>query len=164
MATKTLPGIAYLHTVLRYDPKAGVLIWKISNPRYYGKVAGTPLVTGHVQIGLDHVPYYAHRIIWKMMTGDDPKSEIDHKDTDPGNNRWLNLRRATHGQNTSNKGVRADSRTGLKGVTPHKSGFISQIRYRGKNHYLGLFKTPEAAHAAYCEAAAKLHGAFARGR
>ncbi len=36
------------------------------------------------------------------------------------------------------------------------------IRLQGKNYHLGMFDTPEEAHKAYCEAAVKLHGEFAK--
>jgi hypothetical protein len=38
----------------------------------------------------------------------------------------------------------------------------SRIVVDGKEIWLGYFSTPEAAHAAYCEAAKQYHGEFAR--
>ena len=64
------------------------------------------------------------------------------------------------------KGSIADKRNkaGLKGVTLHKRAgkWQAQIQAFGVTHYLGIFNTAQLAHAAYCEAAARLHGNFAR--
>ena len=56
------------------------------------------------------------------------------------------------------------STTGYKGVTFHKrdKAWQAQIRVNGKCKYLGFFKTPELAYAAYCKAAKELYGDFAR--
>jgi hypothetical protein len=56
-----------------------------------------------------------------------------------------------------------DNKSGFKGVSLHRptGKWIAFIMARGKHKYLGLFQTPEAAHARYCEAADELHGEFA---
>lgn len=88
---------------------------------------------------------------------------IDHMDGDGLNNRRANLRKASATQNNQNGRVRANNKTGLKGVVPGPGpGFRAFIRHSGKQHYLGYFDTPEAAHAAYCDASRQHHGDFGR--
>jgi hypothetical protein len=57
-----------------------------------------------------------------------------------------------------------DNESGLKGVKWHRGAkkWQSRIFFQGKEIYLGLFKTPQEAHAAYCKAAKELFGEFAR--
>jgi hypothetical protein len=58
--------------------------------------------------------------------------------------------------------MRRNNTSGLKGAYLAKDGkrWRSQINIDGKMRSLGHFSTPEEAHKAYCEAAAKLHGEF----
>lgn len=99
------------------------------------------------------------RIIWKLITGLDPDC-IDHIDRNAQNNSWSNLRECSHSQNTRNKSSKKD-RTILKGAYLRAGGvFSAQIAHCGKQIYLGRFATEVAAHAAYCDAARKLHGEF----
>ena len=96
------------------------------------------------------------------MTGQWPKEEIDHKDTDKNNNKWVNLREATHAENNQNSDVRRDNPLGFKGVKRQRNRFTARI-VAGKNrYYLGSFLTVEEAAKAYDEAALRLHGEFAR--
>lgn len=50
----------------------------------------------------------------------------------------------------------------IKGVTWHQKKFRAEIQYCGKRVYLGSFPTAEEAYVAYCKAAKKLHGEFAK--
>lgn len=56
-----------------------------------------------------------------------------------------------------------NNKSGFKGVCRHKknNNFVASIGVDNKNIHLGCFSTAEEAHAAYCEAATKLFGAFA---
>lgn len=99
------------------------------------------------------------------MTGTLPDDEVDHRDLDRLNNRWDNLRAASHGQNQSNCSVYRRTATRLKGAYPHPNNpfkFVSAIRKDGKRIHLGVFDTAEDAHRAYAKAAQELHGEFGR--
>lgn len=88
----------------------------------------------------------------------------DHINGNTLDNREENLRSATNAQNTQNQGLRLDNTSGYKGVTWDKRDkkWKAQIEANGKGKSLGNFDTPELAYQAYCEAAKKLHGEFAR--
>lgn len=147
-----------------YNPATGALIWKIKTNRsvIIGSRAGC-LKKGRYYVRLDGTLYEASRVIWLWVTGKWPKHEVDHRDTDPSNDRWRNLREATHQQNQLNKRGHHDAAVGLKGVYRRPNGYRSSIMLNGEDHFLGNFHTAEDAHAAYCKAAADLHGEFARG-
>jgi hypothetical protein len=104
----------------------------------------------------------AHRVIWKLMTGTDALHEIDHRDGNRANNRWDNLRLATHAQQQANRA--SATRDLPKGVRRQKDSatFTARIKIDGKEIYLGSFKTPEDAHAAYCAAGEKHFGEYHR--
>jgi hypothetical protein len=112
---------------------------------------------GYLRVGLDRRSYKVHRIIWKLVTGDDPKNMlIDHKDLDGANNRWSNLRLATHQENQWNKktqGKRSDLPKGVYYNSKRAKPYRAQI-------VLGSFGTAEEARMAYLAAAARLHGDF----
>jgi HNH endonuclease/AP2 domain len=96
------------------------------------------------------------------MTGKWCRVIIDHRDGDPSNNRWDNLRRATVAQNGANKPRHRNNTSGFKGVCRDRGRWRAAIYKNGRRHPLGNFPTPEAAHAAYVKAARKLFGEFAR--
>jgi HNH endonuclease/AP2 domain len=145
-----------------YDPATGVFRWKASKYRSrIGTVAGRRHLSGHISIEVNGKTYYAHRIAWLFMTGQWPKDEIDHIDGDPSNNRFDNLREATHAQNLAN---RRNRRPGLKGASFDKKlgKWQSYIHPQGRKQSLGYFNTAEEAHAAYVAKAKEVFGDFAR--
>lgn len=162
-----LPPQSYLRQRFHYESDTGVLRWTHQTDRsaqwdgrYAGQIAGYRLPYVTTQIRLDNVSYAAHRIIWKWMTGDDPPEEIDHRNLDRSDNRWANLRAATHKQNGRNRKVQGNSRVGVRGVCKVNGRFFARIKVDGKRFYLGCYATAYEAHAAYCKAAKKLHGEF----
>lgn len=159
--------------LLHYDPEEGVLRWRAEQRTGNGKnlvnaaagdIAGGFMGNGYWYISLDGCRYLASRLAWLYMTGEWPPSEIDHRDGDEGNNRWLNLRASTRSQNGANTRRRSDNTSGFKGVTYDKSRkkWQSKIRVNGRDFFLGRFDDPELAHAAYVVAAEKHFGEFAR--
>jgi HNH endonuclease/AP2 domain len=99
-----------------------------------------------------------HRQILNSPTG----IEVDHRDGDGLNNRRDNLRSATSSQNAQNQKAKSNNRSGLKGIWKLPDGrWKAKVVCGGISHYLGIFFTPEDAHAAYIEAAKRLHGEFA---
>jgi hypothetical protein len=101
-----------------------------------------------------------HRVIMREPDG----FEVDHEDGDGLNNRQYNLRVATHAQNMCNRRVNINNKSGLKGVSWRKESgkWVASISLNSKDKYLGLFDSPEEAHAAYCRASDKYHGEFGR--
>lgn len=152
-----------------YNQLTGELFWKVGKSnvpagQLVGNLYRNPRRGKYVlQVGVDGKTYYCHRIIYLWVTGKLP-AEIDHIDGNPMNNKFSNLRDATHAQNSRNSGLRRDNKIRLKGVRVQlRTGkYESHITVGGKQIHLGTFPTPELAHAAYCEAATKHFGEFAR--
>lgn len=154
-----------LREVLRYCPETGVWTWLVARQRIrVGNAAGSITSGGYRHIVLEKRRYLAHRLAFLYMTGAWPSDEVDHIDLDRGNDRWSNLRNCTRSQNSSNKRVRSDSITGLKGVSWNirTNKWLSRIRINGNLKDLGRYDCPAAAHFAYLIAADKHFGEFAR--
>jgi HNH endonuclease len=94
---------------------------------------------------------------------DDPLV-ADHINGDTLDNRRSNLRAATRAQNGFNAGMRSSNKSGYLGVCKdRKTGcWNSQGRYKGRVAYLGMFRTPEAAHFVYCWFARQHYEGFSR--
>lgn len=155
-----------LREVVSYDPETGHFTWLVSRPRARigGRAGGLgPGCGGYWCITIDRRRYVAHRLAWLYMTGAWPRTEmIDHINRDRSDNRFANLREATRGQNQVNSGKPSNNSSGFKGVRRRYGRWFAQIKKSGKHYHLGYFSTPEEAHRAYCTAAIKLHGEFAR--
>lgn len=149
-----------LRAHLDYKPETGEF-WtrprKIGTVQHFGKTR-VPAVTIRLKEG-DGVfrHYYAHRLAWLWMTGEWPRDEIDHINNNSTDNRWENLREASHIENNRNKDFRSGRK--LLGACFHKASGLWRAIIRGKN--LGYFKTPEEAHVAYKRAAIEEYGEFA---
>lgn len=159
---------ARLKELLHYDPLTGTFTWLVSRGRLAkaGQVAGSLNGDGYWQIKIDGVTYKAHRLAWLYMKGEWPPHEVDHWDTDRGNNRWANLRSATDEENRRNSGLPRNNTSGVRGVTWHKpSGkWVAQIGVGKaavrKTLNLGYFSEIGDAAAARRAAEIRLFGEF----
>lgn len=149
-----------LRQLVEYDAETGVFTRR-GRPRVKaGKVCGHTKPDGRVLICVDGADYRAHRLAWLYMTGEWPIGEIDHRDGNPSNNAFANLRQVDSSTNKENaRRPRSDNKTGLLGVFKHTQydKFCAQIRVKGKRMHLGVFDDPQTAHAAYIAAKRRLH-------
>lgn len=151
---------------LRYEPETGLFYWtKMLGRRNdrLGKIAGNRRKDGYVIIRICHRNYLAHRLAFVFMLGRWPNVEADHKDRDPSNNRWSNLRDADNAQQSGNSRRPRHNRSGLKGVSfdSRKGFWQAQIGRAPRHKWLGYFDTAEAASLAYAEEAKARFGEFA---
>lgn len=148
---RPLPSQEILKQLLAYDAETGALTWRkrTSSRNYAGKEAGAAHGEGYRIVMVNGVSYLAHRIIWKLVTGEDPL-EIDHIDGNRSNNRISNLRTVTSAENSKNMKRAEDNSSGVTGVyfTKRLGKYIAEITANGKYRYLGLFCTLEEATAA----------------
>jgi hypothetical protein len=156
-----------LREVLHYDPETGVFRWRVrANSRAdAGTVAGRISKNhGYRKIGIDRRYYQASRLAWLYVTGEFPTLDIDHCNLQKSDDRFCNLRQATDSQNQANTRAQANSTTGVKGIcwARHAHAWNARICVNGRRIFLGYFDTKEIAAAAYCAAAVKYHGEFAR--
>ena len=157
----------YLHEQMRYDPETGELWWRVQkHRRKMDQPAGSVAVNGRYrQISINRRQYLAHRLAWLYVHGEWPNGQIDHINGDRLDNRIANLREADNAQNSQNRPQQSNNKSGFKGVFfnhRHSQPWQAQIMARGQRVQLGYFATAEEAHEAYKEAAARLHGEFAR--
>lgn len=175
------PDPVYLRECFSYNAGTGALVWRKRplhhfkstraqaawNGRFAGTGAGLPNRDGHIRVLVNQGQFTAHRLIWVVRTGKWPKS-LDHKNGDPADNRWSNLREATVQQNTWNR--RHDGQF-PRGVMPTRYGrrfwaracVVKDDGRRSVKH-LGTFDTATEAHAAWCAFVRKDRGEFFRAK
>jgi hypothetical protein len=90
--------------------------------------------------------YLAHRIIWKLVTGQEPPTHLDHHDRNKKNDVWGNIRLSTPAKNIINQDTRRQN-TGFTGVKLSKTGkcWEARIGYQKRYIHLGTYKTKQEA-------------------
>lgn len=167
-----LPDADYLRSIIDYDPLTGICKWKIRsydmykhkgicdrfNKDYAGKEIGQLTPFGYLTIQLKGKNYYLHRIIWKIVTGDDPDT-VDHIDGNQINNRFINLRNVNDEVNSKNAKTSIRNKSGCTGVTWHTKYQVWQARINinKKNTFIGQYDNLDEAIAAR-KAAERKHG------
>jgi hypothetical protein len=166
MKRTELPSRERLCEAFYYNPETGMLSWRVDCGRARtGDIASRATGScGYIGVNIDGRSYVAHRVIWKMMTGLDPIDGIDHIDGNASNNRWGNLREASHVQNMANRKRPITNSSGVKGVSWHSSTgrWIARVGANNKRHTVGFFADVQSAEIAIEAARHKLHGEFAR--
>lgn len=177
-----LPLACDLSDLLDYDPDTGLFAWKKRdscfakgwatsaeqetrrwNSRHAGKRAFTCISPKGYMVGaLLGIGVRASNVAWAISHGEWPDCYVDHINTVRSDDRLLNLRLGTPGQNARNRQAHNGSVSGLKGVSPWGRKWKASIVNNGVPIYLGLHPTKEDAARAYDDAALREHGAFAR--
>lgn len=165
---KKLPDVEILRKLIDYDPRTGVARWKPRPESMFSCGARTPaqkanawnarfagselswVLTGYRAAEIDGATYLVHRLVWKIMTGEEPPEFIDHINGVRDDNRWENLRAATRQQNNRNARRRKDNRSGVSGVQWHKASakWQAAIGSGATRSFLGVYDNIEDAIAA----------------
>lgn len=132
-----------------YDKETGNFIRK-NNGGFgtkKGDIAGTVKDNGYVCIDINGKKIYAHRLAIAFTTGEFPDCEVDHINRDKTDNRLCNLRVVTAFDNSKNKGMQSNNKSGVTGVYYNKKGkcWVAQLRYNHKTIYLGQSKDKDKA-------------------
>lgn len=165
------PSVKQIKSWFSYEP-AGVLRWQVDvrNGRKEGYVkyrADTEVVPARY-VTLNQKTLVIADMIYVLMVGRWPTRRIDHKDGNPRNRRWDNLRLATQQQNMMNQRVHSNNTSGYPGVVwcdKRKRGipkWSARITYKGKRISLGLYLSKADAIAARKDAEQKYFGKWAR--
>ena len=161
MAKKTLPTIATLRKLLRYESETGKLFWRERDTSFFSdgaysavracatwnaRHAGGWALSGISMYGYKRGnilgrEFKAHRVIWAMHYGEWPEGEIDHINHDGIDNRIINLREVTSQENSRNQSMRSANTSGHLGVCWDKAHnkWRAQIVVNRATKYLGLF-------------------------
>lgn len=158
---------ARLKEVLNYAPETGVFTWLValSGCVHIGEVAGTSTTLRHWVIGIDFKRYSAHRLAFLYMTGKWPEQEVNHANGDKSDNRWGNLRPASHGKCMhAAKVLHPRNTSGFKGVSFNREmgNWVAGICINSERIHLGYYLRAERAAAAYDKAAIEHYGDFAK--
>lgn len=160
-----------IRKVFHYDPETGILTRKYChhkskkwNSRWSGKIAGDSPSSFHLKVVVLSGRHPITHVIWAWMTGEFPRSIIDHIDMNFNNNKWSNLRFANKSLNMMNRGLQKNNKSGCKGVGFDKirNKWAAYVTANGRRFYLGRFDSKEDAIAARLAAAAEKHGQFCR--
>lgn len=145
-----------LWSLVNYDPETGLFTDKAGAP------VGFQHPAGYWQLELGGKLYRANRLAWLYVMGREPVGVIDHRDFDPTNDAFSNLREASGVESMRHRRINAGKPLRMKGVRLARNGaYQARISYGGKQHSLGFHDTPDEAGHAYNKAAIKHFGDYA---
>lgn len=133
---------ATLKEFLNYDPNTGIFVWlKSRGKATVGSRAGGSDHKGHRRITLFKKSYWEHRLAWLYVTGCFPVSCMDHINGNGEDNRFCNLRLATHAQNMQNMKIPKTNTSGHVGVyfENYTKKWRAMIEINGKKISIGRF-------------------------
>ena len=152
-----------VRSLLDYNPETGVFYWRQDRSIKVraGDRAGSIRSDGYIHFRINGTRYLAHRLVWLWMVGEWRREEVDHVNLVRDDNRWGNLREATHAENSVNRPPREK----LSGLPPGVHFIGSKRKFRAviAGMHLGTFATPEEAAEVYATAAKDFYGEFYRG-
>ena len=157
--------ISYIMSNLAYEPEMGTLRWNrtskgwVAKGRIAGSVYRDKQGKAYIRVRLKGRDYLAHRLIYAMVTGKWPEELIDHKNGCGTDNRWCNLRLATHADNHKNVRLRKDNISGHIGITASNGRYKARVRLQGRTILCKTFDLIEEAISARNEAYRE-HGFF----
>ena len=102
---KKLPPFDVVNKLIAYNIITGVFTWKVNKSnKKAGSVAGrVKKKSGYRYITINKQECAAHRIAWLLVTKKDPwPYEVDHRNNEPKDNYFINLRKANLLNNGTN--------------------------------------------------------------
>jgi hypothetical protein len=153
-----------LKELFDYNPETGDFLRKIKvgTRSNINDIAGCKHSNGYIYIVIDYKQYRAHRLVWLYYYGHFPEHAIDHINHIKHDNSLLNLREATHSENSINRFRHRKSKSGFKCVYWNATNkkWQASTQFNSKYIFLGLFDTAEETSNAYQEFAKNNHGEF----
>lgn len=139
--------------LFRYDYETGVLYWRwrVNNSVPKTLEVGRQRKSnsdGYLTVSVHGRDYPVHRIVMLMCYGFYGEGlDVDHINHVRNDNRLVNLRFVTHGENMRNKSVSSKNTSGVTGVDflKAKKKYRARITVDWKLIYLGMFDTLEEA-------------------
>ena len=132
-----------LKEVIDYDPETGLFLWTArKSGRVIGGIAGCRFkISGkeYLTVSINGKRLLLHRLVFLYMTGSFPKNDVDHIDGNGTNNRWANLRDVTRLENSRNRRLSSDNKSGISGVMIFQNKWYVRIGLKGGKVELGYF-------------------------
>ena len=140
-----------------FDYRDGKLYWKIrpSRATKAGQQAGSRNKDGYWHVSWQSGKRWKlHRLVWEWHNGPIPEGmEVDHINSDQGDNRIENLQLLTKLENNLKGRDKQRKRPGLRGTYPRRNGkWSAKATINGRQVALGTYDTTEEAHQAYLNA------------
>lgn len=153
-----------LRADLAYDTETGVFTY-VRSPSFRpfnGRVAGSKMTHGYIEICVQGKRYTAHRLAWFYVHGVWPKGTIDHVNGNRADNRLSNLRDVPQRVNAGNSSKHRSGKLVGTEFVGDKNPWRARMKVNGKSILIGRFQTEAEAHEAYLFARQEWEGVLCK--
>lgn len=155
-----------LREMIRYE--GGQIYWtkayQDKRKKRFDTPAGSTTSTGYriLRVTIDGVKrsFAIHRLIWWLVNDEWPLM-LDHINRNRSDNRIENLRKATESENSRNRTINRNNKSGFQSVSKYRKNYRFVFSYNDLKIYKYGYETPEAAALARDTLCHLLYGDFA---